>query len=418
MKVFPFLLFGTLLIGCGGGGSSSDGDPEARADASQGEPTSTSVDAPSSNDTPAVVFGTVVDAVSGAPLGGVEVRLADGSGSGARSGASGRYVFSLREATGAVALTFSRDGYLGASYADPGGDGALELEAVALVPLDNAGVGGLSGAVATGTGAPVVGASVRFLAGINVREGDAVASTTTGPDGTWQVVDLPFGNYTCIILVDGADAVYEPVQVFGGVDRSEQNVTISGGGSAPSTPASSVFEPVFPPEQDRAAFVEGQSSWSVPGHGWSADGGAYTVNRFENVGLLALVVSFGQVTSPRDPWANSRLTLQHTFVGSGSYRVVDSFRKLEAAARIGDKVVLVQFRASNSFDLLRSFSVQYDGVEGASSSSLVASVDERGRYHFSTDSPILVRQSEPQFGTAPADAEPELDLTITEAFVP
>jgi len=213
----PALAAGLLLLaGCDGGSSSGSDSP-----LDDGSATGSLV-------------GNVTGFFDSTPLAGVQVTLrASGSDAdldNAVSDADGAYRFDAVSANQVYELDYSAASYRAETYASIRLDGDTErdLEPVRLISLDNAGSGSLTGSIVNAVdGQPIAGASLTFRVGINARDGDIVATATADADGTYTVADLPYGNLTCVIVVDGFQTVYTTVQVLGNVNRDDQNVAVS-----------------------------------------------------------------------------------------------------------------------------------------------------------------------------------------------
>ena len=130
-----------------------------------------------------------------------------------------------------------------------------------LVPDDNIGTGGVGGAISDLDGNLLAGVLLRFIAGINNTDGTAVATTTTNVQGEWFVTGLVAGNYTCIIIIDGQESFVETVQILGGIESDDANITV---------PLSVPAPIVFPEESTFSEYGPEEVTWSYHIFNYSA----------------------------------------------------------------------------------------------------------------------------------------------------
>ena len=222
--------FLAMLISSCDGSSSSDGDVL---------------------DDDGVVSGTVVDAITGAPLNGVEVSLEDDPSVTTFSSPDGSWRIGPVRAS-EDSIRFASPGFRRELMRRPSlGDPILPVQ---LIPDDNAGNGGLTGAVTNLNGELLIGALLQFIEGINITDGPIVGTTTTGADGSYIIPDLPYGNYTCIVIIDGVEPFIQIVQVLGNITQTEQDVVI---------PTNSVLPPVQPLDSIGPDDVRIELSWNA-----------------------------------------------------------------------------------------------------------------------------------------------------------
>jgi len=217
-----------LLTACGGGSGGNSPSavvPDPADDEANGGET-----------VEGAISGRVLTALDDAPLADAEITLLDPAGAtlaSTRSGVDGIYRFDGLSTSDVFQILITFESYLsetysGVQFASVGAGDTLSVEPVRLVSNDNAGDGSLTGTI-TGAvdGLALGGLTLEFIRGINNRDGELVATTTTDDDGSYTVSNLPYGNYTCIIVGVGLETTYTTVYVVGGTERGDQNGTIS-----------------------------------------------------------------------------------------------------------------------------------------------------------------------------------------------
>ena len=176
------------------------------------------------------VNGTVVDGSTGMPVSGANVLVVETS-STAISNAGGAFQFVLpagsytvqTTATGFVPVTFNNVTVEGGT--------TRTLEPVQIVPVSSV-PGALSGAIRDAqTGNGLAAAHVELFAGMNTTAGTSVASTTSGPDGTYRFTGVTAGTYTVVASSTGFVAGSRTGISVGGAERANQDVTLSAIGS-------------------------------------------------------------------------------------------------------------------------------------------------------------------------------------------
>ena len=220
-RSLPAVVAGLLLLAaCGGSSDGSIGGASGNV----------------SDDGPAIgsIAGRVSELAGGTPLAGVRVALYRGDAPESvvrtSSDADGGYRFDALPLGPVYRLDYAVSGYAPETYGSVrfASDDELTLEPVRLVDTDSAGDGSLSGKVVGAVDAlPLAGVSLSFRAGINARDGEILATTTTDANGDYLVSGLPYGNLTCVIVGDGLQTLYTTVQVLGNILRSDQNVAVS-----------------------------------------------------------------------------------------------------------------------------------------------------------------------------------------------
>lgn len=203
-------------------------------------------------DSSGIVSGLVVDAVTGAPLTGVTVSLANDSTTTAFSAPNGSWQIGPVSPSDDL-FRFALPGFREELLSRPSlGDPIPPIE---LIPEDNAGNGGLTGNVVNLNGESLGGVVLQFIEGINITDGPVVGTTTSGADGIWTIVELPYGNYTCILIFPGSEPVIQIVQVLGNITQTQPNVTIQ---------TTSVLPPIQPLEALGPDDVRIEMSWNTP----------------------------------------------------------------------------------------------------------------------------------------------------------
>lgn len=152
------------------------------------------------------VVGTVTDAALGTPLGGARVTLAPGAAE-TTAAADGRFVFE-GVAAGAYTAAASHDGYVAASATVTVAAGEDATVALALAPVDEAGV--IEGTIAQGDCAtPIEGA--------RVSTEPASVEATAAADGRYRLEGLAPGAYAVRAAAEGyADGAADATVTAGG----------------------------------------------------------------------------------------------------------------------------------------------------------------------------------------------------------
>jgi hypothetical protein len=213
-----------------------------------------------------VIKGSVRDAITRAPLPNsivavhrdgdlIDSLLTDGSGQ-----------FSLPAVVGAVyRFEISHSGYLPVTYNNVSilPNETKTLDVILQVDTNHAGPGNVSGSVFNAiSGAGVQGLTVKLRSGLNTVSGNVVATTTTGPNGTYAFSNLPAGNYTAEASGTGFSNSYFPVLCIGGTSTGNQN---------------GVITPILPPGQTRIVLTWGSTPSDLDSHftGPLADGSRF-----------------------------------------------------------------------------------------------------------------------------------------------
>ena len=217
-KIFWTLmsLFVVILLNACSSGGGGDDDPA-------GSPGTTGT-----------ISGVVRDAQTQAPIANADIEVRDADGNtiaNLSTNAAGEYSITL-DAGVLYSLLISVSGYMQSAYFN------IEvlpnvvniLQTVLQIDLAvSTGTGSISGTILDATtGNPVVGATLRFRQGINVRSGTPDAETITDAAGFYLLTDLlAAGNYTCEISLPGYTTTFAPVIILGGILVGEQNSAIS-----------------------------------------------------------------------------------------------------------------------------------------------------------------------------------------------
>jgi len=289
----------------------------------------------------ASVLGQVVNAVNSTPLAGVRVS-AENTSISTVTGADGRFELGSLQTGVTADLRFTLDGYISELYTRASLDNATnELGTVNLVPDDNLGNGTITGTISDRQGNLLAGVLLRFLAGINVVNGTAVATTTTDPQGFWTVSGLEAGNYTCIIQITGQDPIYETVQIIGGVDKQDANITV------PDVFRVTTRPPIdFPAERSHENYGPGEVTWSysVLNRGllsYEAVVGTNNNDLNDRTGVINLRQRFAPDPPIPFEWRDSSLFIRHSFAGPGVYPVLESSAKVVEAAQTNQAAAYV-----------------------------------------------------------------------------
>ena len=177
------------------------------------------------------ISGTVDDALTSSPLGGVQVALfQDGVSIGSEmTNESGAYSITVNANTN-YALTFSETGYLDANYYNVSviANTTTYLDPVLQIDTGHSGPGDISGNITNAfSGASEPGINVLLRAGINNTSGDSSGSTTTNSDGNYSFESLPAGQYTAQLSAEGFTTTFFDVVCVGSVNTGNQNHSIT-----------------------------------------------------------------------------------------------------------------------------------------------------------------------------------------------
>ena len=170
-----------------------------------------------------VFSGSVIDAITGAPLNDVEISSEDNSSLNTFSSPDGSFQIGPVRPSDDM-FRFALPGFREELMQRPSlGD---PIPPVQLIPQDNAGNGGLTGTVTNLNGEALIGALLQFIEGINITDGPVVGTTTTGADGSWSILELPYGNYTCIVIIPGVEPFIQIVQILGNITQTLPDVVV------------------------------------------------------------------------------------------------------------------------------------------------------------------------------------------------
>jgi pimeloyl-ACP methyl ester carboxylesterase len=180
-----------------------------------------------------LVTASVLDAVTAAPLTSVMIGVCPASGGcysvGGGHGSDGRYSFSLPADAG-YAISFSRIGYLEATYANvtvAAGETTF-LQQLLLIDEAYDVPAGASGRITDAlTGAGVGGAALSLRVGFGTTSGPVVASTMTDGTGAFAFSNLAAGYYALEITRSGYVSAVFSITVVGGQANANQNSSIS-----------------------------------------------------------------------------------------------------------------------------------------------------------------------------------------------
>ncbi len=176
------------------------------------------------------VSGTVRDAVTLEFLEGVTVEAFEGGIliQDTRTGSNGEYSFELEE--GQYDFIFLITGYIEARYDNisvlPNEN--IFLEPVLQIDEVYSGLGDISGTIVNAlTGETIPGVDLNLREGINVQEGEIVASTVTDTNGDYVITDLDVGYYTAIVSSEGYSNASFTVYCIGGQQTEDQDGTMT-----------------------------------------------------------------------------------------------------------------------------------------------------------------------------------------------
>ncbi len=365
------------------------------------------------------IVGEVIDAVNRSPLPGVEVS-SDDLNITALTGSDGGFDFGPVESGNDIDLRFSLEGYQSALYAQPPLDETTnDLGVVQLVSNDNLGIGSIGGSITNSQGTPLAGVLLRFIAGINSIEGITLVSTTTDAQGFWSVTGLEAGNYTCIILVEGGDPIYETVQVLGGIDVLDANIVVPASTNAPTFDLPSID---FPEDRSHSEYGEAEVTWSYYIYDYNATSGTYTVDQNDRIATNTLLF-FG--TGSFDPiqWSQSIINISHTFAGPGVYPIVTTREELLSAALENQPAATLRVAATGpqgavGASRVFNYTTIYVPAASSGSGSISVTVDNAGRYRFSVEGVNLIQESTEGLLENHPDAPSSITLNLSNGYVP
>jgi len=176
--------------------------------------------------------GVVKDAVTNQPIEGVSVTLFEGNLNVNRTtttSSTGQY--NIQAPIGdTYRVIIEKDGYQAEIYENikiiP--NACTYLETVLQISDSYIGNGTVKGKVVSaldGYGVPNI--TLELRKGINVKNGNIVATATTDANGDYIITDLESGNYTAQISGAGYNTTYLTIICLGGTTRVGQNATIS-----------------------------------------------------------------------------------------------------------------------------------------------------------------------------------------------
>ncbi len=402
-----FLPFILLLSACGGSSSSDVSNSEPLSDPLFGN---------------ASVLGQVVDAVNSTPLAGVLVS-SESMSIETVTGPDGRFEMGAFQIGDMTDLRFTLDGYISEFYARASLDNATnQLETVNLVPETNSSTGAIGGMISDTQGNSIAGLVVRFIAGINAINGTSVATTTTDSQGLWTVAGLEAGNYTCIIPITGQDPIYETVQIIGGVDNQDTNVTV------PDSVSGTTRPPIdYPAERSHDNYSPGEVTWSysVLNSGllsYEAIVGSNSNDLSDRTGVTTVRQSFAPDPPIPFEWRSSSVFILHSFAGPGVYPIMESSFKVAEAAQTNQAAAYVWVvgagpKGTIGADRFSNYLTIFDPPT-PSGGSVTVSIDGNGRYRFDiTDLNLILSRLQLRENIHP-DAPDSIKLNLSNAHVP
>ncbi len=177
------------------------------------------------------ISGLVINATDNSPLEDAEVFIYEGEYLKAQkvTDHEGSYFIELPVAENYL-LEFKKAGFQDTQYhgVNVNTDETSYLETVLQVDENYLGTGNVHGKVVDAfNGEGVNNVTIRVRAGINAREGQVVASTSSRPDGNYTLSDLPGGNYTIEASKSDYITGYSSIVSIGRQTTQNQNVSIT-----------------------------------------------------------------------------------------------------------------------------------------------------------------------------------------------
>jgi len=418
-----FFLFSLLLLSaCGGNSSSDNGSADSmsgNASVLEQVPDDDNTDSMSGNIS---VLGQVVDAINSTPLAGVRV-FAEWKSLETFTGPDGRFELGPFKRTDFSDLDFTLDGYISEFYAGASLDNATnDLGTVSLVSNDNSGTGSIGGSLKNAQGDALAGVTLRFVAGINIVSGTSAATTTTNSQGLWTVSGLEAGNYTCIINIPTVDTIYETVQIIGGVDKQDADVTVPGSVSVTTRP------PIdYPAARSHDDYGPGEVTWSysVLNSGllsYEAAVGSNSIDRNDRTGTINVRQRFAPDPPIPFEWRDSSVFILHSFAGPGVYPVVESAERVKEAAQTNQAAAYVWVvgagpKGTIGADRFSNYLTIFDPPK-PSSGSVTVSIDGNGRYRFDIGDLNLIKSRLQLPENIHPDAPDSIQLNLSNGHVP
>lgn len=296
---------------------------------------------------PGTLSGSVRDAVTGTPLGGVTINVSQQGSTVTTGTADANGFYSLAVAAGSgYSLEFSKSGYMSANYHNIAVEAntTTYLEVVLQIDEAHSGAGDASGMVVNAlTGAGVEGLTINLRAGINVTTGTVVATATTQSGGYYSFTDLNAGNYTGEVSGSGYNTTYFTLICIGGTTTSNQDATIT---------------PILGSGETRIILTWGETPSDLDSHltGPTPDGYGfhtyYSVQMYEYSGTTYAELDLDDTTS----YGPETTTIYHQLSGVYRYSVHDYSNKdssnSTALSNSGAKV-----RVYRGSDLVATFNV-------------------------------------------------------------
>lgn len=181
------------------------------------------------------ISGMVKDAVSGLAIEGVSVTLAAGGGIAGSTvtDANGAFAISAEGSSALYSATFSKSGYLQATYrgiAIASGQ-TTYLETLLQINAAYTGTGTATGSISNAYDHEAVAdATLSFREGVNTMSGSVIDTTTTDANGAYSITTSDLGgpgNYTAEVAKSGFTTMYFTVALAAGNTIDEQNASIS-----------------------------------------------------------------------------------------------------------------------------------------------------------------------------------------------
>ena len=150
-----------------------------------------------------------------------------------------------------------------------------------------------------------------------------------------------------------------------------------GSGGGDGTPAGSGVGPGAPADA-------GGARWTVDRFAYVGGGGGSTSTRDAATGIGIVFVTTTGFDRANGPWSGSGVGIGHTLDGPGTYAIVPANEPLTPGSRAAQVNVTV-----GTLNVAPLAGVRYDAESG----QVLATVDEDGRYTFSTGAPLTATQT-------------------------
>lgn len=178
------------------------------------------------------ISGIILDAISEAPIQGVNIIVQESTGSilaQSESQVDGNYNLDVTSGNG-YKVTFTKNGYLPAEYSDVSVESnqTTYLSQVLYIDENFSGPGIISGRIIDAvSGNGVSDLNLTLIEGFNNSTGTELTQVTTGNNGNYQFTGIDAGYYTTRVTGVGYNSTQFNVISIGGQNTDGQNATVT-----------------------------------------------------------------------------------------------------------------------------------------------------------------------------------------------